>query len=261
MTTFNYSINIRILTQYVENAIIQQFKGISAVSVGEIVNFLRSLYPDLAQKTIQWRIHELKKKGVIHHISRGIYSFEEKIAYQPKISPALKRLQSKVRKELPYTAFCVWDSRWFNEFMSLQLFKHFLVIETEKESTEAVYARLSGSGLKVFIEPDRSVYENYISNYDEVIIVKSMISEAPTIELDGIACASLEKLLVDCLADGLMFSAQQNELSSIFENAFNRYNVNVNSMKRYASRRNKQIDLEKQLKTLAKKGNNAAILK
>lgn len=222
---------------------------------------MTGLYPDLNRKTIQWRIHELKKQGIIHHVSRGVYSFTEKHNYSPSISPALKRLYSKIHKELPYAMICVWDTRWFNEFMELQMFKNYQVIEVEKDVAEAVHNRLVSPTISVYLDPSKELFEKYIPNQEQVIIVKSMISEAPTVEIKGIVCAALEKLLVDCLADPLMFSAQQSEVDSIYRNAFSKYSININAMRRYASRRNRQSELEEEFKTLAKNGISAADLK
>jgi hypothetical protein len=244
-----------------ENALIERFKGVTEVPANEIVRFLRTRHPNLAEKTLQWRIHELKKKGIVHHVSRGIYSFTEKRIFIPSVSSDLKRLYNKINKELPYAAICVWDTRWLNEFMELQMFKHFLIIEAERQAAEAVHNRLVSPRVSVFLDPDKELYEKYIANHDEVIIVKTMISEAPTLEVNGIVCASLEKLLVDCLADTLLFSAQQNELSNIYQTAFARYKINTNAMRRYATRRNKKSYLEEQLKTLAKNGKSARNLK
>lgn len=221
---------------------------------------MTEVYPNVNRKTIQWRIHELKKRGIIHHISRGVYSFTEKHNYSPSISPALKRLYSKIHKGLPYAMICVWDTRWFNEFMELQMFKTYMVIEAEKEVAEAVHNRLVGPSISVYLDPGKELFEKYIPYQEHVIIVKSMISESPTMEINGIVCATLEKLLVDCLADPLMFSAQQGEVDSIYRNAFSKYSININAMKRYASRRNRQLELEKEFKTMAKNGINAADL-
>ena len=54
---------------------------------------------------------------------------------------------------------------------------------------------------KVFLNPSEDMLSRYISNFDEVIIVKSLISESPISDQDGIKVASLEKLLVDCVSD------------------------------------------------------------
>jgi hypothetical protein len=187
-------------------------------------------------------------------VSRGLYSFNEKKEYAPEISIQLKRLYSKLHKELPYLPICAWDNKWFNEFTNHQMFKHFMVIETEKDATESVFNRLiTPTGPFVFLNPDENTFGNYIGNHDTAIIVKPMVSESPTIQISGIVCASLEKLLVDCLADTIMFGAQQNELNTIFQEAMSRYKVNIYAMKRYARRRNKHKELEKQLQNIGKK--------
>ena len=188
-------------------------------------------------------------------MSRGLYSFNEKKEYSPEISIQLKRLYNKLHKELPFLPICAWDNKWFNEFTNHQMFKHFMVIETEKDAIESVFNRLiTPTGPFVFLDPDESTFGNYIGNHDTAIIVKTMVSESPTIQTSGIVCASLEKLLVDCLADPIMFGAQQNELNTIFQEAMSRYKVNVNAMKRYARRRNKHKELEKQLQNNGKSG-------
>jgi hypothetical protein len=240
------------MSMTIEKPLSEHFKGKTSVSAREILCFLRTQYPDVAIKTLQWRIHELKKKGILHHVTRGIYSFEERSEYQPAISRSLKRLFIKIHRSLPYAVICVWDTRWFNEFMELQLFKHFLVIEARKDVAEAIYNRLASPTISVFLDPDKEIFEKYIVNHDEVIIVKSMISEAPVMTHGNIVCASLEKLLVDCLAEPVMFSAQQAELDNIFRNAFDRYTININSMKRYARRRNKLKELETRIQTFGK---------
>lgn len=236
----------------IEKPLLEHFKGKTSVSASEILRFLKTQYPDVATKTLQWRIYELKKKGVIYHVTRGTYSFEERTEYRPALSRPLKRLYNGIHKELPYAAICVWDTRWFNEFTELQLFKHFLVIEAEKEVSEAVYNRLVSPTVSVFLNPDNVIFEKYIVNHDEVIIVKSMISEAPVTSQESIVCASLEKLLVDCLAEPVMFSAQQAELDTIFKNAFDRYTININAMKRYARRRNKLKELGTRIQNFGK---------
>jgi hypothetical protein len=155
----------------------------------------------------------------------------------------------------------VWDTRWFNEFMELQMFKTYQVLEVEKDAAEAAHNRLVSPTASVYLDPGRELFEKYIPNQEQVIIVKSMISESPTMEIKGIVCATLEKLLVDCLADPLMLSAQQDEVDSIYRYAFSKYSININAMRRYASRRNRQHELEEEFKTLAKNGISAADLK
>lgn len=240
------------MSTIIEKELLNEFQGKDTVYTSEILQFLKTHYPAVSSKTLQWRIFELKKKGILHHVTRGTCSFQQQPEYRPTISRSLKRLHNKIYKELPYANICVWDTRWFNEFTELQLFKHYLVIEAEKEVTEAIYNRLANTDVRVFLNPKKEIFKTYIAYHDEVTIVKPMITEAPVANHGNIICASLEKLLVDCLAESVMFGAQQVELDGIFKNAFERYNININAMKRYARRRNKLMELKSWLQNIGK---------
>jgi hypothetical protein len=250
--SFEFGIMATATNDSLEDAMLTRFRGAAHVSVEEIITFLHRRTPSLNRKTIQWRIHDLTNRGIIQHISRGVYSFIERKDYVPSPSPTLKRMFNMVRSELPYATFCVWETRWFNEFMTLQIFKNDLVVDAEKDVAELVHEHLVGLKPYVFYNPGKDIFDKYIFHREGAVIVRSMVSEAPTLQVGDIVCASLEKLLIDCLADTKMFSAQQEQLDTIYENAFKRYKININAMRRYASRRNRLEALMKQLKTLEK---------
>lgn len=224
------------------------------LSKKELLGILLELAPNISKSTINWRLHKLKSEGLIQSPNYGIYSLTSKGNFKPPISSSLKRIYNKIAKEFPFAEVCAWESRWFNEFMQHQLFRFYLVVEVEKDVTESVFNSLTDFSKKVFLNPDEDIFTRYISNFNEVIIVKSLISESPIHEFENIKLATLEKLLIDCLCDKDLFASQQNELEFIFKSVFQKYNVNVSKMKRYASRRNQLIGLEKLLsKSLPKK--------
>ncbi|MCW3084034.1 MAG: Uncharacterized protein JWP12_1400 [Bacteroidetes bacterium] len=200
----------------------------------------------MPDSTISWRLHQMKSQELIQSLSYGSYSLKSINHFSPNVSSSLKRIYNRVNKEFPYIQICVWDSRWFNEFMLHQMFRFYLVIEVEKDAAESVFNSLTDFSKKVFLNPDDDIFNRYISNFNEVIIVKSLISEAPIAEQEGIKIASLEKLLIDSLSDKGLFAAQQNELEFIYKSVFNKYNLNISKMKRYAKRRN-QFDKLKML--------------
>lgn len=238
------------MTTNISNIIINHFEGKTQFTSNELREFLSEIYPDAEKKTISWRIYDLKSKGIITHIGRNIYSLNNKPKFTPEISAYLKRIHNKIAKELPLIKLCVWDSRWLNELMLHQTLKFYLVVETEKEATESVFNCLTDFSKKVYLNPDKEIYERYISNFDEVIIVKGLISEAPQIQRENIQTASLEKLLVDCFIDVSLFSAQQNEINFIYQSAFEKYSINMSKLKRYARRRGRIKELENYLSQL-----------
>lgn len=213
------------------------------LSKQDILALARREFPELTDATVSWRLHNMKSQGLIQSFGYGNYTLSEKPAFLPGGSARLKRLYHKVHREFPFIEVCVWDSRWFNNFMQHQLFRFYLVIEVEKEATESVFNALTEFNTNVFLDPGKDIFDRYISNFEEVVIVKPLISEAPLVEQDGIKLASLEKLLIDVLADKILFAAQQQELSYIYQSVQQKYNLNVSRMRRYARRRNQSARL------------------
>lgn len=235
-----------------EHLISQAFANKSVLTKKELTAVLLSHFPNWAEQTISWNIHKLKEEGFLYSVSRGLYSLKPTNIFEPELSSSLKRIHNKVKKEFPFVEFCVWDSRWFNQFMRHQLFQYQLIVEVEKEVLESVFYSISDFSKKAFLNPDAEMFDRYVSNFDEAIIIKPLISEAPISDQNGYRIAPLEKLLVDMLIDRPLFAAQQGELSFIFNRAFEKHFVNQQKMKRYASRRNQREELENYLnKSLA----------
>ena len=226
----------------------KHFRSRSAVSTKELFEFIKSKDPKVPESTISWKIFLLKEAGELIHVSRGLYSFEDKGSFHPPISAQLKKLHHRIKKELPYLNFCIWDTRWLNGFMVHQINRFYIVVETEREGVESVFHRLSEDHKNVFLNPDKETLDRYGSNFGENIIVKPLITEAPTTTIDNIETISIEKLLVDCIVDSDLLSAQQDELEYIYQTAFEKYNININKAKRYARRRYNLDAFESMLK-------------
>jgi hypothetical protein len=222
------------------NSIIAKLGDKQRFSKKELLDVLRQLHPDKKETTLSWRIYDLKEKGIVSPVTRGFYTLTaRKQSFLPVISAETKELYQRIRQELPYTEISIAHTGWFNEFMVHQVFRTYLVMEVEKEAMSAVFNKLSEQGKKVFLDPGREVFDFYISHTENPIIIKPLISESPFAEVDEIKIASLEKLLVDCVCDQETYSAQYQEVNTIFENALEKYAVNLGRLTRYARRRNK----------------------
>lgn len=228
------------------------FKSKSTLSKDELAQVIREDFPDWSDATINVRISELKKEDIVQNPTRGVYTITQKASYAPEISAKLKKLYNTLNKQLPYATFCVWDSKWLNEFMRHQPFHYCTVVEVEKEVMESAFHALSETYTRVFLDPDTAVFERYISKTENPVIIKQMVSESPTCTIKKIELPKIEKLLVDMLIDIDLFGAQQNEIDFIYKNVLDKYNVNTGMMKRYAHRRNREKELTDILnKTLA----------
>lgn len=226
-----------------EKYIGRYFKGNERLPKQKLVGSIKKDFPDWSDNTINMYLSRLKKKGVIHSPSRGIYELDRHASFQPNISTTLKRIFNKIKREFPYIAFCVWDTVWLHDFMRHQPFKHYIVLEVEKDACESVFGYLSETMKNIFLNPDEELFDRYISNLDGVVIIKNMVSEAPLIEEQKVIIPSLEKLLVDMLIDTALFSAQQSEKEFIMRSVVKKYTLNELKMRRYAIRRNRAREI------------------
>jgi hypothetical protein len=126
-----------------------------------------------------------------------------------------------------------------------------LLVEVEKEAVEPVYYFLKGKHEGVFVNPDERMYRDYISGERESIIVKMLISEAPIKKINNVNVPTLEKILVDIYCDTVIYSSfQGKEMQNIYAHSFEKYTINLNTLSRYAYRRNKKEEIFNYIKQL-----------
>ena len=117
----------------------------------------------------------------------------------------------------------------------------FILIEVDSVAVESVFYFLKENKYQPFFDPDIDLINKYALDKKEALIVKSLVSEAPFQNIQGVKTVTLEKMLVDIYCDENIFAAQQgSEMIHIFKEALAKYSVNENRMLRYAARRNKK---------------------
>lgn len=130
--------------------------------------------------------------------------------------------------------------------------RFYYLIEVEKDSIQSVFYYLKELNYAVFSDPTSDILEKYLPNNKDILIVKSLVTEAPTQNIKGIDTISLEKLLVDIYCDDVIFAPQQGaEMRTIFETAPTKYAVNQSRMLRYASRKGKKESFNKYLNSIS----------
>ena len=230
----------------------RHFKNKSVFETQDIVAFYEHIEKDIKPTTVNWRVYTLVQSGVLQRIGRGKFTLGEGRNYIPEILSVTKSIFKKLKAEFPYANLCVWNTSVLNEFMQHQPNRFFVLVEADKETTNSVFYFLREIKKSVFIEPTKDILEKYIVNEKEVFIVKQLISEAPTQNINEIETVTIEKMLVDIFSDDVVFSAQQGaEMRTIFKNAFDKYTINQSKMLRYADRRRKKEELNKFAKTIS----------
>ncbi|MEA3495251.1 MAG: DUF6577 family protein [Bacteroidota bacterium] len=226
------------------------FKDKESFKTKDIAFFFKGYEPNISQTTINWRIYTLVKQGILNRIGKGIFTLGAMNSFIPEISSKEKSLTKKINKEFPYLEFCIWNSSILNEFTLHQASQFYQFIEVERDATQAIFLYLKEKKYSVFLEPTKDVFEKYITENNNLIIVKTLITEAPTQNVDGINTSSLEKILVDIFCDKIIFSAYQgNEMQTIYKEAFSKYSINKSKLLRYADRRGKKEELKKYINT------------
>lgn len=227
------------------------FKIKESFKTKEIVDFYKKIEPNLSKTTTNWRIFSLVKKGILNRIGRGAFTLGETKYFLPEITSEQESLQKKIKKDFPFLDLCIWNTSSLNEFSIHQTNQHFQILEVKKEITQSIFIHLKEQKKNVFLEPTKEVFERYVTDSKNVIIVKTLITEAPTLNIDNVKTSSLEKILVDIFCNEIIFSAYQgNEMKTIYKNAFSKYAINESKLLRYANRRGKKEELKNYLKLI-----------
>lgn len=224
------------------------FKGRYSFNTKDIANFYLKFEPDLTVTTINWRIFTLVKTGILSRIGRGVFRIGESHLFIPQVTAEIKRLYDQLHSQFPFLTICIWNTAALNELMLHQPGKFYTMIEVEKDAIDAVFYFLKETEKNLFFDPSDDVLSRYASGEQEVLIVKSLVSEAPMQIFHGINTLTLEKMLVDIYCDEVLFAAQQgSEMQHIFMEAFRRYTINESKMLRYADRKGKKEEIKRHI--------------
>ena len=226
--------------------IIQHFTPMGVFKTSDIAAWFRESEPELKDSTINWRVYELVKGGVLSRVSKGVFMIGGNRSYNPVVDAKLKKLTKTIGKQFPFAEFCLWDTALINNFSQHLTAQGFYVVAVEKDAAESVFHFLHEKTRNVYYNPSDDVVDNYIylSN-DKPFVVKNLISQAPTEIINGIKVPSLEMILVDIFCDKRLFKAYQgNEMVHIYQNVFNQFTINMTKMLRYAARRGKSDEIK-----------------
>lgn len=241
---------------------IRQFQTGTTLSRQELANRLRLQYPTAKPTTIDWHIYGLLQQGLLAKAGRDNYqvidktpqsAFGQNVPLPKPFNTWLEPLQV----EFPYLTICLWSTRWLQPLLMHVPLVEYWLIEVEREAVDAVYAfcqRTWATGLNsdvpVVRATDWPVLESYLADTSTIAFIKPLISEAPLQPFGSVTTITVEKLIVDLLADESVFFLYQEELPRIIEGLTEHYVINLNRLQRYARRRNHLPQLQQLLATL-----------
>lgn len=216
-----------------------------------IFDFFRSENPEMKVPTLRWHLFELRRKGQISRVARGLYSLRVLKPFQPDISNALKRIFNELKRELPYAEHCVWSTSWLDALIVHQPASRMIVVESEKAAVPTAFEILSGHGRASFIEPTKKEVEFYLLSAGESVVVRPLALRAPIAHIEGVNVPRIEKILVDVFIDHELFKAfQGTTLEELFRNALSEFQVDLTTLGSYAARRGRRKALREFLAAL-----------
>lgn len=194
----------------------------------------------------EYTLNNLVKKGLLERTGRGKYILGlKRQLYTPTLENKIRGIYGLIQEEKPLLECCVWRTSIINEFTLHQAGRFAQMVEIERDGLEPVFDLLRDHYPNVYLNPSDELLDRYIVYQNDAIIIIPLTSEAPTQNIDGIKTTTIEKLLVDLIADIKLYEAFQGaELGFIIKEAFRKYPINKDKMFRYARRRRKGEKVE-----------------
>lgn len=232
------------------SALIQEaFAQKEVFQTKDLSSLLGRIYPELSEKTIAWKINQLKNEKIIFQVGRGLYSQAFMPEFELSLSLKSKRFCNKIEKKT--TKLIIWDTSVLDNLLQRTSEKSWIFILAPKTDLENLFSELQHFSKPVFLNPDREVTSRYVLPQSEAVILLPSISQMPTTAQNDFIVPTIEAILVNIWLDfERYFQPLGYDLKTLFETSFKKYNINRSKLLRYAARRDKREAIEEFIDTL-----------
>lgn len=187
---------------------------------------------------LAWHLRQRLDRKELFKVGRGQYSVNRyKSEFVPTIDDKSKKIAKKVQERFPGVTTCVYCGRDIAGLQHHMSINNAIYVEVERDATEMVFHLLQESYDNVFMSPDEKMMSSYVDLSKLPIIVKPLISRAPTQKIGGITTTTIEKLLVDINSDKDFHYLHGYESVRVMEMARSLYKVDQVKLLSYAKRR------------------------
>ncbi|MDR0231412.1 MAG: hypothetical protein LBI82_04760 [Dysgonamonadaceae bacterium] len=225
----------------------KKFEDKNVIELKDIDAFYREKEPSIPKTTVNWRVYALVQGGMLQRVGKGLYRFGKTELFVPEITHRIKSVSQLINKQFPFINYCQWELSYVNHFSQHLINFNILFVDVEKDALDSVYYALKEQHSKVMLISN--LYGD-LSDFNNTIFVRPLISDSPVQKVKNCYVATLEKMLVDIATDKGLIFFQGNEVYTIIDNASEKYTINQNTMLRYAGRKNKRGEIEAILKTI-----------
>lgn len=230
--------------------LLQTFGSNETIRRPALLSLLSEQYPQAKLNTLDWHIHTLLEQGKLVRRGRGSYTVASDqpvpSEFNPSLPDELIEIGRRLGRKFALTTICIWSTSVLHSFLQQQPFITYWLVETEREAVDSVLdcilhdVVISGLSIPIIRAEDLMLMERYTINTPVVLLVKSLISEAPLQRNSAdLTIPTLEKILVDLVADADVFGLFGEELPNLFVPLDRRFILNKDRLRRYARRRHK----------------------
>ena len=197
--------------------------------------------------TARQYLSSLAKDNELVRVAQGEYALPDKQSFRYVPSEEVKKIYDSLKSELPFTDFCIYDGSILSPIQHHLSINKAIYVETNRDAVESVFARLKESHEDVYRQPDSAFMYDYVDLRNQCIIVKTLVTEAPLMTVDGVRVPTLEKMLVDTQKDADFDYVRGAESQYMYQMAFDLYNINTQRLLRYARRRSISQEIQELL--------------
>lgn len=201
------------------------FRGRNVISSSEI----KSMMPGIPEQTVFSRVREMERSGLIYRQGRGLYARGTKMEYKVDFTSKVKEINALLIQHFEGVNHCISTN------------KDNILVETERKYTDTVLVFLKRYDPNVYSFKEAL---RLLPLLQSVIIVKPLITDAPIFDEEGFFAPSLEKLLVDMVADKPYYEMTDENIQKEFQRSFEVYPVLKDRLLRYAGRRGVREEVE-----------------
>jgi len=227
----------------------ERFENKQVFTTKDILSFYREGEPAIPASTVNWRVYNLVNQGILLRIGKGKFKLGKGSLYIPEVDNRIIKISKFIKEKFPFIPYCIWRSSSIIEFGHHIPRTNIVFVDADRDSTESVFHSLKEEYNTVFHKPGKDLYDNYINDLQRVIIVRPLVTEAPLQLIKKTPTTTIEKLLVDALVDEEFQFLKGNEINHVYNNAFDRYSVNISKLIRYADRKRKKPEILQILRT------------
>lgn len=233
-----------------QETLLKAFEPNETIRRPALLSLLSEQYPKAKLTTLDWHIHTLLEQGKLVRRGRGSYSLVANkplpSQFDPRLPDALAEVGKSLSRKFALTTTCVWSTSVLHSFVQQQPFITYWLVETERDAVDPMLDSMlhdvlkSGLSIPIIRADDLMRMERYSPNTSVMLLIKPLISEAPVQQnKDGLTVPTLEKILVDLVADSSVFGLFGEELPALFLKLDGQFNLNQDRLRRYARRRHK----------------------